>query len=172
LKRNRRRYRKAKLYKTVKHTPAHYVRLKLPKVEITPDRRWYVVRTMAHQDRRVAEQLEERGAVTYRPVLVEERVKRGKRVELPKYPAAGYVFAGLQEAVQGVERLFGCQGAVEVLSGQGGPLEVPSVDLQVFADRMTLANEDAREAMAIIHKPQRVRGLAELKRIVYQPFLG
>jgi hypothetical protein len=87
-------------YRQPKATPVHFVRLRLPRVEIAPGRKWFVVRTLPRMDQRVAEELGGLGAETYVPVLVEERVRRGRRIEHPQHPAAGYVFAGTTLALR------------------------------------------------------------------------
>src|SRR4051812_22996645 len=107
--RRRRRYQLAK-----KPTPAHFVRLKLPRVEITHGRQWYVVRTMANLDRRFEREARQLGAETYIPTLVEERVRRNRKIEVGVYPAAGYVFLGTQEPPGSVLAFGRCDGALEV----------------------------------------------------------
>lgn len=156
--RARRRNRRKLRYQIAKLTPTYFVRLKLPRVEISPGQKWYIVRTMAHADRRVAEGIQSLGAEVYVPTLVEERVRRGKRVEVPDLPAAGYVFAGTTEGLGRVLAFGRCDGALEVMAGAGGPSEVDREALQVFADILTCCNEERR-------KPVRLRGLDSLRRL-------
>jgi hypothetical protein len=156
--RARRRNRRKLRYQIAKLTPTYFVRLKLPRVEISPGRKWYIVRTMAHADRRVAEGIQSLGAEVYVPTLVEERVRRGKRVEVPGLPAAGYVFAGTGEGLGRVLAFGRCDGALEVMAGAGGPSEVDREALQVFADILTCCNEERS-------KPVRLRGLDSLRRL-------
>jgi hypothetical protein len=163
-KRDARRWRK---YRQPKATPVHFVRLRLPRVEIAPGRKWFVVRTLPRMDQRVAEELQALGAETYVPVLVEERVRRGRRIEHPQHPAAGYVFAGTTLAADGASVLGHVDGAVEVLAADGGPSEVKPEALQLFADILTRCNEEAREASSTVAKPRRIRGLAHLREVVY-----
>jgi hypothetical protein len=163
-KRDAKRWRK---YRQPKATPVHFVRLRLPRVEIAPGRRWFVVRTLPRMDQRVAEELQALGAETYVPVLVEERIRRGRRIEHPQHPAAGYVFAGTTLAAEAASALGHVDGAVEVLAAADGPSEVKPEALQLFADILTRCNEEAREALSTISKPRRVRGLARLREVVY-----
>src|SRR5215217_5423237 len=100
-----RRFRKRRRYQQPRPTPVHHIRLRLPRVEITADRKWYVIRTMAQMDRRFEREATELGFQTYIPTLVEQRPRRGKLVESPVYPAAGYVFAGTQGASECVWQL-------------------------------------------------------------------
>jgi hypothetical protein len=125
-----------------------------------------VVRTLPRMDQRVAEELQALGAETYVPVLVEERVRRGRRIEHPQHPAAGYVFVGTA-AAEAVSALGHVDGAVEVLAADGGPYEVKPEALQLFADILTRCNEEAREASSTVPKPRRIRGLAQLREVVY-----
>src|SRR3954451_24943215 len=82
-------------YRTPKiATPTHFVRLKLPRVEIALDKKWFVIRTLPHMDQRAARELQALGVETYVPVLIEERIRCGRKIEHPQRPAAGYVFAG------------------------------------------------------------------------------
>jgi hypothetical protein len=164
----RRKHKNAKpwRHRQPKVTPTHFVRLKLPRVEIASGRKWFVVRTLPRMDQRVAEELQALDAETYVPVLVEERVRRGRRIEHPQHPAAGYVFAGT--AVTEAVSSFGhVDGAVEVLAADGGPYEVKPEALQLFADILTRCNEEAREALSTVAKSRRIRGLAQLREVVY-----
>src|SRR5215204_4466252 len=95
-------------------------RIKLPRVEIDDGAsRWYVIRTAASMDRRVAREVENGGAKAYVPVLVEERTRRSRRVEEASLPAAGYVFAGVQEPATCVLAFGRCDGALGVLMASG-----------------------------------------------------
>lgn len=154
-------------YRQPKATPVHFVRLRLPRVEIAPGRKWFVVRTRPRMDERVSEELKALGAETYVPLLVEKRVRRNRRVEYPQHPAAGYVFAGTTLTAETVSALGHVDGAVEVLSGADGPLEVEPSALQLFADILTRCNEQAREAFSTTPKPARIKGLAQLREVIY-----
>jgi hypothetical protein len=145
-------------------SPVHFVRLRLPKVELAEGRRWFVVRSQPMMDTRVERELKALGAETYVPFLVEKRARRGRLVDHKALPAAGYVFAGT-EAPETVSAFGRVDGALEVLAGAGGPSEVKREALQVFADILTRCNEEAREAEA--KKPARARGLAELANLIY-----
>jgi hypothetical protein len=79
MKRKKHSAKRWRKYRQPKATPVHFVRLRLPRVEIAPGRKWFVVRTLPRMDQRVAEELQALGAETYVPVLVEERVRRGRR---------------------------------------------------------------------------------------------
>jgi hypothetical protein len=166
MKRKKHSAKRWRKYRQPKATPVHFVRLRLPRVEIAPGRKWFVVRTLPRMDQRVAEELQALGAETYVPVLVEERVRRGRRVEHPQHPAAGYVFAGTA-AAEAVSAFGHVDGAVEVLAADGGPYEVKPEALQLFADILTRCNEEAREASSTVPKPRRIRGLAQLREVVY-----
>jgi hypothetical protein len=149
-------------------TPTHFVRIQLPKVEIGPDRRWYVVRTLANTDKRVAKEVEDRGAQSYVPMLVEERVRRHRIIEATSYPAAGYVFVGTDVPPEHVPALARCDGAVEVLTtANDAPEQVNVIDLQRFADNLTGCNAERREAYAMARRPTRARGFDNLRRALY-----
>jgi hypothetical protein len=165
--RRKRRNRRKLRIQTPKQTPVHFVRLKLPRVEISPDRRWYVVRTMAQMDNRVRDSLNDIGAETYLPILVEERIRRNKRIEWPQRPLAGYVFAGIVN--DNPMALGHCEGALEVLTVDGQPAEIPTLALQAFADHVTGCNEERREAREATRQKIKLRGLETLKRIRYFP---
>jgi hypothetical protein len=165
--RRKRRNRRKLRIQAPKQTPVHFVRLKLPRVEISTERKWFVVRTMAQMDNRVRDGLHDIGAETYLPILVEERIRRNKRVEWPQRPLAGYVFAGI---IGGSPMALGhCEGAIEVLTLDGQPVEVPTTALQAFADHVTGCNEERREALAATRQKIKLRGLETLKRIRYFP---
>src|SRR5215207_693163 len=159
------RNRRRRKYQTPKPTPTYFVRLKLPKVEISADRQWFIIRTMAQMDRSVAAQIARLGAEAYVPTLVEERIRRGKKVEVPDLPAAGYVFAGVIEAPERVLAFGRCQGALEVMARDGAPSEVKKEALQIFADVLTCCNEERREASELERKPVRLRGLDSLRTL-------
>jgi transcription antitermination factor NusG len=120
-------------------------------VEISTERKWFVVRTMAQMDNRVRDGLHDIGAETYLPILVEERIRRNKRVEWPQRPLAGYVFAGI---IGGSPMALGhCEGAIEVLT--------------LDADHVTGCNEERREALAATRQKIKLRGLETLNRLRY-----
>lgn len=89
-KRRERRYRQS--------MPLLPRRLSLPRVEIDHALRWHVVWCQPQQEKRVAEELRERGLQTYRPIEKIELVKRGERKEIERTPLSRYVFVGLNTA--------------------------------------------------------------------------
>ena len=166
-RRKRRNRRKQRLRRPQPMPLRYVVPLRLPRVEITPDRRWYVVRTLAQMDNRVLEGLRGLGAETYLPVLVEERIRRGRRIEWPQKPLAGYVFVGVADNPM---RCVQCEGVLEILTADGAPVAVPVEALQEFADHVTGCNEERREAMQARRTKIKLRGLETLKQISYSTF--
>jgi hypothetical protein len=75
------------------------------------------------------------------------------------------VFAGI--VTDNPMALGHCEGAIEVLTLDGQPVEVPTPALQAFADHVTGCNEERREAREATRQKIRLRGLETLNRLRY-----
>jgi hypothetical protein len=127
-----RRLDKDRRYRQHRHTPTHFLRLRLPKprVEIDPSRRWYGVRTMAFLQRRLARKLGEAGFTTWLPSMA---LAGGQYL-----PVSGTVMV----ALEGERAPLWDWHDGEVNAGSRRPFHaiigpIEAADLQVFADWLT-----------------------------------
>src|SRR5215217_2750422 len=117
---------------------------------------------------RTSQELETAGLLTYLPMMVEETTQKGRRVEVPRYPAAGYVFLAARLAEDALNAVAGCPTAIELIKVNDGLARVPSSDLQQFADNLTLWNENARSAQSTGEaRAITLRGLETLGQAFY-----
>lgn len=94
-----------------------------PRVEAQIEAKWYATYTRANHERRVADQLAERGVENFLPQY--ESVRKWKdrkvRLQLPLFP--GYVFVHI--AVQNKLRVLQVPGVASLVGFGGKPVPVP-----------------------------------------------
>jgi transcription antitermination factor NusG len=117
--------------------------------------RWYAVYTAARHEKRVAEQLGQRGVMNYCPVqeCVRKWNKRRVKVQLPYFP--NYLFANFAYA----DRLLVLQlpGVVRIVTSAGEPIAVPDEQIVVLRTSLELGLQITPEEMIEIGGEVRVR---------------
>jgi transcription antitermination factor NusG len=125
---------------------------------------WFACYTRARHEKRVTEQLGERGFETYLPVLVKERQwsDRVKRVEFPLFP--GYVFTRF--TLTELHQVLTVPGVATVIRHNGVPSPIEEGDL-----------ENVRRFVGALQETGEVPDLQPLSpgqavRVMHGPFAG
>lgn len=91
---------------------------------------WYVVSTMAHHEKRVAQQFEQQGIEYFLPLYrsVRRWTDRKKELQLPLFPGYIFVHAALPERV----RILRVAGVAQFVSFNGLPVPVPKAEIEAL----------------------------------------
>ena len=108
--------------------------LAVPQLQLVARLEWYAAYTHARHEKRVAQQLGERGIEHFLPVYRSVRLWKDRRKELEMVLFPGYVFAriDLKEKL----RVLQLPGVVRFVSFNGQPTALPSEDLQALRNAL------------------------------------
>ena len=108
--------------------------LGIPPLQLVARLEWYAAYTHARHEKRVAQQLQERGIEHFLPVYRSVRLWKDRRKELEMVLFPGYVFAriGLAEKL----RVLQLPGVVRFVSFNGQPTALPGEDLQALRNAL------------------------------------
>jgi transcription antitermination factor NusG len=92
--------------------------------------RWYAAYTCPRHEKRVAQQLKERGILSFLPTYrsIRRWKDRRKEIELPLFP--GYCFVQMND--QNRIRLLQLPGVVNLVSFQGKPAQVSNLEMEAL----------------------------------------
>ena len=125
-------------------------------------RRWYVLYLRSRYEKRVHEELEERGIESFQPIVTEVRQwsDRKKKVEVPLFPGYHFVRIELREKT----RVLQVDGVVRFVSIREHPSPVP--DEQIESLKLIIATPKTirREKSPLNH--------GELVKVKSGPFAG
>ena len=96
----------------------------------TAEAQWYVLYTMAHHEKRVAQQLQQRELECFLPLYRSARrwTDRTKHLELPLFPGYLFVHMDLGERI----RILRVPGVAHMVCFHGQPAPVPKVEIEAL----------------------------------------
>jgi transcription antitermination factor NusG len=134
----KRRQRRARRYDPTRAVRPQlaFRRIPQPRIELNPERAWFVVRSSIRSEKRAAFGLERAGFDVFVPMVIEERAVRGKLREMQRPLLVRYLFVGLP--IEAHRRRFDLvrevDGVEDVLAISGAPRAVQAIVLQRLAD--------------------------------------
>ncbi len=108
--------------------------LAVPQLQLVARLEWYAAYTHARHEKRVAQQLEERGIEHFLPVYRSMRLWKDRRKELEMVLFPGYVFARIELTEK--LRVLQLPGVVRFVSFNGQPTALPGEDLQALRNAL------------------------------------
>ena len=116
---------------------------------------WYAVQTRARHEKKVAKQLQEKGATTFLPLVTQTHrwSDRSKVIELPLFPC--YAFARLAPSVEMRLLVLQTAGALSIVGANGVGAPIP--DKEIEDVQMLLAQNATSSLCPFIKVGQRVR---------------
>lgn len=138
-KKNRRKTRRGRYDPSAMthRVPGGFRRIPTPHKAIDPSLAWFVVRAAIGKEKRAAWGLEHAGFDMFFPVCIEERIRRGKRIEVTKGLLSRYLFVGLDRRTLRFDLVREVDGVEAILAVSGAPAAVRTAILQALADRVT-----------------------------------
>jgi len=117
--------------------------------------RWYAVHTRARHEKRVAEELEEKGITTYLPLLSEVRrwSDRRKVIQTPLFSCYTFIHAALVPEVHAA--VVRVPGVLAMVGSQNRAVPIP--DIQIENIRILLAHKVPFRPYPFLEAGQRVR---------------
>lgn len=99
-------------------------------MSILAEEKWYAVRTRSNFEKRVSDELAQKGVDCYLPCLREIRQWKDRRKEIMQPLFAGYVFTRFADSNAGRLRILSTAGVVRIL-GQGTEIEaIPDNEIE------------------------------------------
>ena len=89
---------------------------------------WYAVYTRPNREKRIAEQLAQRGVVVYCPIqkVVRQWSDRKKMLEIPAF--RGYVFVQIHDAIRW--EILATDGIINFVCHEGKPARIPAHEIE------------------------------------------
>jgi transcription antitermination factor NusG len=111
--------------------------------ERAPGVNWYVVYTRPRHEKRVVEQCQQRGVVTFLPLYSAERVWKSRKaqVELPVFPTYIFVHMSLEERL----KVLTIPSAISLVSFQGAPAAVPDEQIEALSNAIARGKVEPHE---------------------------
>jgi len=120
-----------------------------------PQPNWYAVRTRSRHEKKVAEEIREKGMGCFLPLItrIHNWSDRRKKVDLPLFP--GYVFVHSYATPESRLSVLRTPGVAGFVGSQGHGTPIP--EKQIEDIRLILDNDVAFEPYPFLHINQRVR---------------
>jgi len=117
--------------------------------------RWYAIRTRSRAEKKVADEIREKGIVSFLPLVtrIHNWSDRRKKVQLPLFP--GYVFVQTMPSPETRISVLRTLGVAGFVGSQGHGTPIP--DKQIEDIRLILENDVPFEAYPFLQINQRVR---------------
>lgn len=116
---------------------------------------WYAVQTRSRHEKKVAEEIQEKGIPSFLPLVkrMHDWSDRKKEVQLPLFP--GYVFVHTPDAPEARLSVLRTPGVANFVGGQGRGTPIP--DKQIDDIRLILEKDVPFELYPFLQINQRVR---------------
>ncbi|MDN7126955.1 transcription/translation regulatory transformer protein RfaH [Pseudidiomarina sp. 1APR75-33.1] len=127
---------------------------------------WYVAQTKPKQELRAQANLENQGIEAALPMIMLERIRRGKRVAVREPLFPGYIFVKFSDYAQNFHKIRSTFGVSKLLQFGDSPAQISS---QLVSDLLSL-DEDSREVKEL--QRHAVPQVGDKVQILDGPFSG